>query len=191
MDDIAFMFRGELGKDERLLWFGRPRQGLALRRSDMFMIPMSVFMGIFFIVWWFLKPEFDQSGHFLKYLLAVPIVLWCVYFMIGRFILDAYLRSKTNYAVTNQRILILSGSSNTDIRSLDLKTLNDITLKLNKIGSGTVLFGPPTPRGMIYDGTPLPGSRRYMPPAFELIEDARKVYEVVRQAQNELGQKSS
>ncbi len=90
-------------------------------------------------------------------------------------------------SVTNERVLILAGLLNQDVRSLSLKTLTEIHLKLKRDGRGTIKFGPTGPFGGLYDGGSMPGLSRSQSPSFELIEDARKVYELVRQAQKELG----
>jgi hypothetical protein len=185
MDDIAFMFRNELSSGERLLWYGRPKLGLVLRPTDAFMIPFSLLWGGFAIFWEASVVSITAPSFFSLW--GVPFVLIGLYMIIGRFFVDAYIRSKTFYAVTSERILIVSGMLNREVRSLSLKTLSDMNLKLKGNGSGTILFGNTTFGAAFYDGTPMPGSRRYQPPAFEMIEDARAVYELVRKAQKELG----
>jgi hypothetical protein len=59
-----------------------------------------------------------------------------------------------------------------------LKTLSDIELEEKSNGSGTISFGPKNPllywrNGMNW----MPGANET--PAFELIEDARKVYKLI------------
>ncbi len=185
MDDIASMFRNELSSGERLLWYGRPQQGPVLRPTDAFMIPFSLLWGGFSI-FWEASVVIATAPSFFS-LWGVPFVLIGLYMIIGRFFVDAYIRSKTYYAVTSERILIVSGMLNREVRSLSLKTLSDINLKLKGNGSGTILFGNSIFGAAFYDGTPMPGSRRYQPPGFEFIENARTVYDLVRKAQKELG----
>ena len=40
-----------LESGERLIWSGAPREGLALRRGDLFMVPFSLVWGAFAIFW--------------------------------------------------------------------------------------------------------------------------------------------
>ena len=44
-EDSQDLIRGELGKGEKLLWAGRPRQGVVLRAADAFLIPFSIMWG--------------------------------------------------------------------------------------------------------------------------------------------------
>ena len=99
--------------------------------------------------------------------------------MFGWFIFDAMQRSKTYYGVMNERVIIISQLFGKKIKSLDLRTLSEISLDEKPDGSGTITFG---------------SRRRYQPlghmeleeqriPAFEMIQNAKSVYETVRSAQ--------
>jgi hypothetical protein len=182
------MFRSELGKDERLLWYGKPRQGLLLRSIDAFLIPFSLIWGggVLLFFSFIIGTQSKDGEQPILCFVATPFILWALYVIFGRFIVDVYLRSRTFYAVTNERVLILAGLLNRDVRSLSLKSLADLHLKLKKDGSGTILFGSASPLGGMYDYVAIPGLRRTRSPSFELIDDARTVYELVRQAQKEM-----
>jgi hypothetical protein len=81
--------RTELGRGERLLWSGMPRQGLRLRASDMYMVPFSLLWGGFAFFW-----EFGviSKGDNLAILGGIPLVLAGIYFIVGRFFVDSYQR---------------------------------------------------------------------------------------------------
>jgi hypothetical protein len=108
---------------------------------------------------------------------GIPFVLVGLYVTVGRFFYDAAQRGKTEYGVTDQRIII-DGPRGT-LTSLELGTLGEVTLSTKGDGSGTIMFGPSNLMTTMYAGTPWPGLK--LPPTFDLIPDARRVYEIIRE----------
>jgi hypothetical protein len=62
-----------------------------------------------------------------------------------------------------------------------LRTLSDVTLQERANGSGTITFGAVNPMAAMYAGTSWPGVPQV--PSLEMIPDARRVYDVIREAQ--------
>jgi hypothetical protein len=60
---------------------------------------------------------------------GIPFVLVGLYLIIGRFFADAYLRARTCYGVTDQRVLIVTNLWNLQVKSVSLRTLGDISLR--------------------------------------------------------------
>jgi hypothetical protein len=86
----------------------------------------------------------------------------------GRFIVDARERERTFYGITSERIIIVSGLFSRRTKSLNLRTLTDISLIERPDGSGTITFGPTHPVGQWAAPGAWPGAGRYAPPAFEM-----------------------
>jgi hypothetical protein len=166
-----------LDRGERQLWTGVPRQGLVLRPSDAMEIPFSIFMAGFAVFW---VSGVLHDGAPLFALFGIPFVVAGFYALIGRFWVDSWRRARTTYAVTSDRIIINSGLFTSTLKSLNLRTLSDVTLEERKDGSGTITFGtaPAFPARFA-------GMKSGVPqvPAFEMIPDARRVYSVIRDAQ--------
>ena len=142
-EDADSVIQSELQPDERLLWSGQPIRGVRLSAADAFLIPFSILWGGFAIFW---ESVVIAQGRPLFFALwGIPFVVIGLYLMFGRFWFDAAQRARTFYALTDRRIIIVSGVFSHSTRSLNLRTLSDITLTKKQNGSGTISFGPRNP----------------------------------------------
>jgi len=110
--------------------------------------------------------------------------------LFGRFVVDSKSRAGTAYAVTDRRVVIVSGTLSRSVKTLPLRTLSELTLDEKNDGSGTITFGPANPLLMFGGGAGWPGTRRYQPPAFEFIARAKEVHQRIREAQRALDPKA-
>lgn len=179
--DISVELEKYLDHEEKLLWAGQPLQGVRLRPQDALLIPFSIMWGGF-AIFWEVSVIAIGAGVFFA-LWGVPFVLIGLYFMIGRFWGDAWQRARTVYGVTDNRVIIRSGLFSDSLTSLALDTLADVRLTERKDGSGTISFGPTNP-WYPWGGIPgWPGMGRYQSPKFDMIPDARDVFNLVRTSQ--------
>lgn len=170
----------EIGPSERLLWWGQPPQGFVLRMADAFLIPFSILWGGFAIFWETMV--IATGAPFFFALWGVPFVLVGLYFMVGRFWVDARQRAATVYAVTSERVVIVSGLLSRRVKSLNIDTLSDVSLTERAGGGGLITFGSmPFPFGW-FAVTGWPGLGQDLVPSLELSSGAREVYETIREA---------
>lgn len=133
----------ELNADERIVWNGQLRRGIRLRSSDAFVIPFSLLWCGFAIFWE--VSVVTKGAPFFFMLWGIPFILVGLYIVFGRFVVDARLRDRTFYGVTSERVIIVSGLFSRQTKSLQLRTLSDISLTERADGSGTITFGPVHP----------------------------------------------
>lgn len=98
----ADVFSAKLGEEERLLWMGKPAQGLRLTARDMFLVPFSL-VWLAFVIFW-IAGALRQRGGFWLY--GLPFVAVGLYFVAGRFVVESWIRRSIEYAITNQRVLV-------------------------------------------------------------------------------------
>ena len=171
----------QLSAGEKLLWSGRPRQGIMLRPSDAFVIPFSLLWCGFAIFWE--AGVINSKAPIMFQLWGIPFVLVGLYFVFGRFIVDARQRARTFYGLTSQRVIIISGIFTRQVKSLNLRTLTDVSLAERSNGLGTISFGAQAP-WWVGSGLTWPGMNTQLSPAFEGIDHPRDVYERLRTAQS-------
>jgi hypothetical protein len=168
---------------ERILWAGGPRRGFRLHLSDAFLIPFSLLWGGFAFFWEYLA--ISQGAPWFFVLWGIPFVLVGAYLIAGRFWWDTKRRSATYYAVTDRRVIIASGWRRAVVRSVNLRTLSDLSVIERGGGSGDVVLGAGHPMMSWFAGSGWPGMTSYQPPVLEGISQAADVYRIIRQAQKQ------
>jgi hypothetical protein len=164
---------------EKIVWSGRPTQGLLLTGQDWLLIPFSLLWGGFAVFWETSVLAQTQAPLMMK-LWGIPFVLAGLFFIAGRFLLDAWVRRRTRYAVTNRRILIARSGIFGKFIALSLERLPDASLSQRTNGSGTIRFGQQASRwGSSFSG--------WIPsldptPQFIGVENAQSVFDQVQLA---------
>jgi hypothetical protein len=182
MSESEVMIRPLLGSDERLLWSGRPRQGIVFGRSDLFAIPFSLFF-FGFSVFWIVGAATQTKGTSWFPLFGVPFVLIGLYMLVGRHLADSYYRSGLYYGLTDQRAILASTVFGRKVTSIDLKGLTGLKLEQSSPSIGTVQLAHPTTQANTYGegGFSNWGQGAMGPtPCFFEIEDSKRVYDLAR-----------
>ena len=166
---------------EELVWAGRPRQGVVIRRRDPITIAVVVLFGLIY---------FSVVGGSLFEDPTVPelifhlLVLGCVvYFAVGSFFLDSFYRSRLYYALTDKRAIILETMIVREAKSLLKSDFFLARLKESEDGRGTIRLDSPT---QAVNSMMLGMGRTHAafghPPMFYEIENAQAVYDLIKQA---------
>jgi hypothetical protein len=170
-------FTERLLKGEKIVWSGRPARGLMFTNRDWLMIPFSLLWGGF-AIFWESTVLHTNAPTFMK-LWGVPFVLIGLYIVVGRFLLDVWIRRNTGYAVTDKRVLILRFGLFSKFSAVSLDRLPSVDLSERADGRGTIRFGAVSPywMGRGFSGwTPALDST----PQFIAIDDARRVFDLIQ-----------
>ena len=178
---------------EEIVWQGRPGGGIVIRPSD---LPISLF-GLFFAgfaAFWIAMAASMTSGEetfpFSVFpLFGLPFLAVGLYLVFGRFLWQAWRRRRTFYTLTNRRAFI--GSELLGQRTLatyDLADPDRLELVEERGGRGTVWFAERTYHGSRRRrvGSGRRRTAHTVPVGFEMIEDAPKVFRLIREAQRSL-----
>lgn len=175
VDRLAF--EEHLLKGERLLWVGRPGQGLRLGHEPIrtVIVMLGVTALCVGIVWdnLFRTPDHVRIDTFT---IAAPFVVFWTW--IGQFVFDAWQRSRLRYAVTSRRVLFLAPGTfaavwANDLYGLELQGGQTIWLRKFPIDPSERSFMP----AFAFDF--LPG---YVHNRLMYLRDARRVFELISQA---------
>lgn len=170
LDVTVFQY---LDGGERLLWTGKPRPGLRFRWATLRSLLGSLIwaaVAVFFAI------NIWRGGATVSnFFVALALLGFALYSTVGRVALDGWLRSRTRYAVTDRRVLIIQGVNQPTIQSIELSATSPISCDLRGDGSGSITFVTTQP------ATTGRRSRRAPPPAFDDIPDAQQVYALIQQ----------
>lgn len=129
------IFQGELLDGEEILWMGQGDKWRLFNRQDLFLIPFSLF-------WCSIAIPMLISGFVTGNIIFILLPHgWIgLYMLFGRFIVKYLNKEKTYYAVTNYRILIVSGLFNRRLQTFSLNNLPTLEKRIGWGGVGTLIF---------------------------------------------------
>jgi hypothetical protein len=112
---------------------------------------------------------------------GLPFVFIGLYIMAGRFFVDAAARARTEYAVTDRRIIIRRSGLFRNLSTSQLELLPSISLEEGDRGRGTIKFGVRSDRRMS-GWTPALANE----PQLLGIENAQHVYGILEKARSDI-----
>jgi hypothetical protein len=139
--EIEEAFRPYLRARERVVWAGLPQQGVRFGPQDTLLIPFSMLWGGFAIFWEATAFRTGAPGFF--DLWGIPFVAIGLYMIFGRFLVDAWVRARTVYAITDQRALVLRRVLGERLLTADLG--GAVEVKRGSGGRGVLTFGGRSP----------------------------------------------
>jgi hypothetical protein len=162
---------------EKLLWSGQPARGVLFTARDIFRVSFSLIWTGFAFFWE--GSVVAQNAPLFFKLWGLPFVLIGLYLVAGRFLADAWIRTNTDYALTNRRVLINRNGPSKKVVSVVLDQIPDVSISESASGRGTIRFGP---AGSVW---PQRGFTSWMPsldatPQFLGIENAREVFDQIQ-----------
>jgi hypothetical protein len=170
---------------EQALWNGEPGRGIVFQPRDLFLVPFSMIWAAFAIFFLISVPKSAPNQPPVFNLFPLLIVGLAAYFVIGRFLVDAWIRSGIHYAVTNRRIIIERGGMFARQTVINLADLPPTSLRGGASGPGTIRFGES------YNMWSRGGYGAWSPaldptPQFIAIDDARRVFDLINSARDQL-----
>jgi hypothetical protein len=188
--DYSDEFNQHLFRNERIIWSGQPKQGFILRKHDIYLIPASC-LGLLIYVFLILSMinEMFMINEKLPLLFVIAMFfvgLGFLHSIIGRFFIETYQRKYTFYAISTERIIILKNKPRASTKSLFLKKISEININTMKDGIGTITFGPVYTAAYLLSSFPWIEPQKEISPSFELIKDAKKVFDLLHETLQEI-----
>lgn len=172
-----------LDPGERLLWTGKPAQGVRVTRGrvltslgGLFVLGFALFWtaGASGGLWWPGGPKMEGPlfWFFVLFpLFGIPFIGLGLFMTIGHFFHDAKTRGKTRYALTDRRALIATAGPPRVLKSWPIRP--DTVIDYQPGNEGTIHLATETSRDSDGDVT-----RTRV--GFDLIPDADRVYRLIR-----------
>jgi len=134
---------------ESIHWADMPNAGIIFHSDDWAMIPFSLIWTGFFVFWeanalglWG-KTSRNGGPDTFMVLWGIPFLIAGNYMVWGRFFVDAWLKRRTYYAVTNRRVLVLQHGWKKKTSMTFLESIP--TIEREGAETGALWFGPKYP----------------------------------------------
>jgi hypothetical protein len=183
----------EMTSGESILWAAQPNTSGIFHREDLYLIPFSLLWGGFAIFWeagvagyWGSSRTHPAPAFFMLW--GIPFVVIGQYMIWGRFIVAAWKKRRTFYALTNRRAIVVQDGWSRKTASAYLDTLPTLIKEGGSNGIGTLRFTPAESMWSgrrnnwgVWDGMSVGDV-----PVFRDIEDVDSIYRLVSEQRERL-----
>lgn len=183
-----------LSDKEEILWQGKPNKNL-FTSADWFMIPSSAFTLVIILgLWFYFIPNFigtDLPAMFnLFYALIIFVLLYQLFL---RLFVKSYVYKRTEYYVTNHRILEVRNLNKVKIEEVKINQMSSYHKVIKPNSRSKVVFGELPPFSFLFENTyayPRFTYSSYNKPPLGFYdldaEVAEEVYSIVSKIKNSL-----
>lgn len=183
--DFTTEFNRYLNSNEKVIWSGKPKSGLIFRKSNLYQFVFGLCWLGFTVFWLQLAQEESEEMA----MVGIPMAIVGVYLAFGKFFTDALIRSNTHYAITQERIIVKYGIFNKTLNAYHIRSMTDLKHTEKADGSGSITFGTSEEFTPLHEspggGVQFNFFSHKKQPGLDLIQDVRKVYGFITQAQKE------
>ena len=130
-----------LDPGERIVWAGMPDTRLSvLSRADRWLIPFSILweadaIGTLVIA------VVNQSHNVPRTVLSVVLAVFGIHLTIGRIFARRHMRRRTEYLLTDRRVIAIHGRGTRSIESCRIEDVGPVSSWTRPGGVGTIRFG--------------------------------------------------
>ncbi len=183
----------ELVSGETVVWAGRPDTSVVFHREDILLVPFSLLWGGFAIFWertaMGMHTRAAHPAPWFFMLWGIPFVIIGQYIIWGRFLVTAWKKARTFYAVTDRRVrrvLVVQKAWGRRTSSANLGDLPTLMKDGASKGVGTLHFAPATSAwagrgtdwgawdGMSIDEVPIFRDVQHVDELYQLVADRCK-----------------
>ena len=126
-------FQIYMAPDEYILWRGKPQPAKGFRKENMMLLPFGIFFFGFAIFW---TVTAAASAPFMA-IFGLPFIAVGAYLSFGQIIHKKHLQSKTEYAVTNKKLIRIMGER---VDMVNADQINNMQIQMHQDGTGTITF---------------------------------------------------
>jgi hypothetical protein len=193
----AAKMQPELMSGESIHWAGAPNPTVIFHSADWAIIPFSLIWTGFFVFWEAEALGFTGTASrngtrdIFTVLWGIPFLIVGNYMVWGRFFMDAWLKRRTYYAVTNRRVLMLQEGWKRKTSMMFLEWIPSMEREGTEIG--TLWFGPKYPV-IAGKGQKKRDVSRFSigdVPVFADIENVESVYRLILDLRTKAGKTST
>jgi hypothetical protein len=193
----AAKIQPELMSGETIHWAGAPNTSVIFHSDDWATIPFTLIWTGFFVFWeaealgFWGKASRNGTPDTFMALWGIPFLVVGNYMVWGRFVVDAWLKRRTYYAVTSRRILVLQHGWKKKTSMTFLDSIPTIEREGTEVG--TLWFGPKYPV-IAAKGRRTRDLSRFSvgdTPVFADIENVESVYHLVLELREKTGRTST
>ncbi len=185
-DDI----RSYLLAGEKVLWSGKPQQGLRFAPIDAFLVPFSLFWGGMALFG--VGPMIFTWPPTVFSLFPLLFITVGLYITVGRFVQDIWVRARTDYLLTDRRAVIhrrpAFAGLGSDLVVVDLTRGAQVRFKAGMGDRGSIVFGQEIGFNLFRRANVGQWVPSLDPTArFIGIENARRVFDQIQTLQSRAG----